>query len=274
MDTAVDATRQVHAEERQVGVGHRIDQVADERGGARHQLVELAAERHDLQVVAHTVGRRHQVRLQPGAVHEHACVDVAAVGANGDRVRTLVDRDRPVTESNLGSRARDLRRQRVRDTREVDDAGLGDVQRGDTGDVRLQLAQSLVSDPFRVHAVGDRAFLELVEPRQLALVDRDDDLAALLERHVVLGAELLHLEPAAHAHRRLLRTGPVVDAGVQDAGVPTGLVLREARLLLEDRDVDAGTSAHDRACGGQPDDPAAHDQHVEPIGHARSPFTR
>ena len=54
----------------------------------------------------------------------------------------------------------------------------------------------------------------------------------------------------------------------------TGLVLCEARLLLEDRDGDAGTCAHDRSCGGQADNSASHDQHVEPVGHARSPLTR
>ncbi len=47
----------------------------------------------------------------------------------------------------------------------------------------------------------------------------------------------------------------------------TGLVRRELGLLLEDRDLQRWSALLESKRGGEPDDPAADDRHVERLGH-------
>ena len=77
----------------------------------------------------------------------------------------------------------DLVRQRAGNQLEVDDPGLGRVERAYADDVRLQLREPLGPDLLEpAHAVRLAAPPELLEPRDLGLVGRDDDLAAALGR--------------------------------------------------------------------------------------------
>ena len=79
VDAAVDAPGQMHPEERERRVRHRIDQPAHQLGPG--QLVVLAAERHDPhpRVVAGEPG--HPVAVQPRAVDQHPGPDDLAPGA-------------------------------------------------------------------------------------------------------------------------------------------------------------------------------------------------
>ena len=67
VDAAVDATGEVDAEERQVGVGHRVDQAAHQRDALRDDLAELAAEREDAHTGLAPGGTREPVAVQAGA---------------------------------------------------------------------------------------------------------------------------------------------------------------------------------------------------------------
>jgi hypothetical protein len=108
------------------------------------------------------------------------------------------------------------------------------VQRGDAARVRLDLTQAgAVEAPQARHAVRVPAPLELVEARQLGLVERDDHLAAALVRDLVALAVLVQLARALDAEPRLQRPGRVVDPGVHYAAVVAGLVTPDAVLLLE-----------------------------------------
>ena len=79
-------------------------------------------------------------------------------------------------------------------------------------------------------AVGHRpARGERRKPRQLVLVQRDDELAAVLEGDAVLLGERLHRRLALAAQARLERPGRVVQAGVQHAAVVARLVRRQLR---------------------------------------------
>ena len=75
----------------------------------------------------------------------------------------------------------------ARDGAEVDDAGVGRVQAGDARAVGLELGDLLGAQAAQAgHLVGAAAALELVQARQLALVQRDDDLAAALDGDAAL----------------------------------------------------------------------------------------
>src|SRR5947199_286533 len=71
--------------------------------------------------------------------------------------------------------------------------------------------------------VGASAALELVQARALALVQRDDDLAAALDGDAALLAVVVQPRGALDAQARLQRPRLVVDPGVDDPGVVAGL---------------------------------------------------
>src|SRR5690606_28855693 len=102
-----------------------------------------------------------------------------------------------------------------RDGAEVDDARLGRVERGDPGGMGLDLAQLVAAQPPQPrYAVRPPAPLELVERRQLAAVEGDDELPRLLRGDPARLAVLVEEARALDAEARLQRPGGVVDARV------------------------------------------------------------
>src|SRR4051812_9277157 len=88
---------------------------------------------------------------------------------------------------------RDLARQRSRDLAEIDDAGLRRVQAGKAHGVRLDLSQLVAGEASQTgHAVLEAATVQLVEPPQLVVVRRNDELAAALDPDPVRLAEGVH----------------------------------------------------------------------------------
>ncbi len=104
-----------------------------------------------------------------------------------------------------------------------------------------------------------RSALELPQPVELALVERDDELAALLVREPApldVGAQQAD---AAPAELRLERARRVVDAGVDDAAVAAGLVERQVVLLLQHRHRRVGAQLGEPPRHREADDPGADD---------------
>src|ERR671935_2277875 len=87
--------------------------------------------------------------------------------------------------------------------------------------------------------VGAAPPLELVEAFELGGVERDDELAAALDRDVVALAERVELRRAVDAQPRLERPRRVVDAGVDDAAVVAGLVRAELGLAVDHGEAEA-----------------------------------
>src|SRR5256885_443971 len=86
LDVAVARPREVHAEEREFRVRHRVDQAVDQILPLRAQHVVLAAEGHDLHVDRGLGQARDHVGLQPRAVHEVRGGDgVVVVGGQAQR---------------------------------------------------------------------------------------------------------------------------------------------------------------------------------------------
>ncbi len=89
---------------------------------------------------------------------------------------------------------------------EVDDGGVGRVEGGDAGRVRLDLAQPVgVESADAGHPVGARAALELVEGGQLVGAQRDDELAHAPDVDAALLAVGDHPRGAVDAQARLQR---------------------------------------------------------------------
>ena len=224
-------------EERERRVRHRVDEPADEMTplGPKHEVV--APERHD--------PRLHRGVRQCGEpVGVDASTDDDACGL--DRPGTRLHERDPATpgetddlapEQELTARGPNVVGVRLRHASEVDHRGLGRVQRADTGDVRLQLAQPLGADQLDTRdAVRERPAMELLETGELGGVGRDDDLPAAQDRDPALVAVREQGRRALDAELRLERTGGVVDAAMDDTTGMARLVRAGRDLLVEDGD--------------------------------------
>ncbi len=261
------------AEEGQGRIGHRVDQPADQVAAFVAQLPVLAAERDDARLGRLARRDREAVGLEAGA-HDHA------VGFEGCAVRQLDGRAEPVLahaggagiRPDLATNGGDIGRVGARHRGEVGDRGLGRVERGDAGHVGLDLGEIVGFEPPQPgNAVLVCPFGEPPQRFELALLGRDDELAARVVGEVALGAVVAQEVQSAPAQPGLQRSGRVVDAGMHDAAVVGGLVAREGRLLLEHDDLRRGRGVGELAGGGEAEDAATddHDAHlVESSGAA------
>ena len=174
---------EVHAEERQARVGHRVDQRAHQLAALGAQPQVGAAERHDPRL-----GRARRPSPPAGPTSRRRRTPRSRRSRLAARVAQREPRRRPPTRPPRrrrwprSRRARSAARASARATpRKSAMPVFGRVQRGHAGGVRLELAQLVRAQPPQPrHAVLAPAPLELVQARQLGLVARHDHLAAAL----------------------------------------------------------------------------------------------
>ena len=195
----------------------------------------------------------------------------AATSAPSRRTAPL-SRATPVTarpSDQLAARAAHVVGHGARHGAEVDDPGVGRVQAGDARAVGLELGDLLGAQaPQARHRVGAAAALELVQARELALVQRDDDLAAALDGDAALLAVGVQARGALDAQPRLQRARLVVDAGVDDAGVVAGLAGAHLVGGVDHGHAQPGAAREQLARAGQADDARPDDGEVVAL-HAR-----
>ena len=241
----------VHAEERQPRVGHRVDQVAA-RGGARSGRA-----RSTRRGTARSARRgRSPSAARPGR-------DCSPAQLTSTRARTSPPvgarrrspsaarrrRSTRVTEADLAAGARDLRRRARRDTARSRRCPSRDVQRGDAGDVRLQLAQPLgVRSARSARRWPAARSSSSSSARQLARRRPRRSPCRRCSNGTPCSRQNSSIASRPRdASRRLQRAGPVVDAGVEDAGVVAGLVrARRASPSRAPRRVTPGRAARSR----------------------------
>ena len=106
------------------------------------------------------------------------------------------------------------------------------------------------------------SFAGLSTARQLGLVPGDDHLPAALEGHPALLAVRVQRAGTGDAHARLERTRRVVDPGVDDAAVATGLPGGDLRGALEHHRGAVRAAARQLPRDRQSEDPAPDDSEV------------
>ena len=236
----------------------------------RLERVVLAAERHDRRVTPVACQFGKPIALQATADHdpvEHERSRTARV-ARGDhhfgagRLQT----DDLVAEQDLRAGGDRVGGKRLRHLGEVDNRGRRRVQGADAADVGFQLAQFFGPDYSNAgDAVGARPLLDVVQiARSFDLVERDQHLAAGDPADAADLAELFEQADAPAAQQRLVGTGLVVEARVDDAAVAPGLVGRQAVFLLEQRDVRIRVALECLAGDGHSDDATTDDR--DPFG--------
>ncbi len=162
----------------------------------------------------------------------------------------------------------DCVREGQREAPPVDDPGAGDVKPAQAANLRLDLAHLVRSklaerDPVGARPLGDRG-----QAGELVLLGRHDQLTADLVGDAVLVGEGEGRAHALGAEASLERSRGVGVRRVDHAAVAPGLVRREALLLLQDDQPQAGARLQQPVRGGKADDPAADDDEVGAIGHA------
>jgi hypothetical protein len=263
----VDRAGEVHPQERELGIGHRVDQAADQAVALWAQKVVLAAEGDDLHLGVGAGQPRDHVRVQPGAIDQLGRRDGVLTRADGEtatpHARDRADRKVVLDRDAAGD---EIAPEGGRDLAVVHDGGVGRVDAGHRPHVRLDLAHAAGVDQAEPrHAVGRAPLVEGVQPRHLLLRGGDDDLAAAVVLDRVRLAEVHHQAHALHAQAGLEGAGLVVDAGVDDAAVVAGLVPAELGFLLAQHEFQRRKLLEQRPRRGQPDDPAADDGDV--VGH-------
>ncbi len=68
----IHATREMHAQEGEPRIGHRVNQVLDEVAPFASNLVILSAERNNLQIDVNSGELRDLIAVEPGAVNDMA----------------------------------------------------------------------------------------------------------------------------------------------------------------------------------------------------------
>src|ERR1700723_3549511 len=103
--------------------------------------------------------------------------------------------------------------------------------------MRLNLAHLVWSNEAKsAQAIRFAALPQLFQTRQFRFAGCDDDLAAYFVRNAMLTEKLPHGRRSRHAQSRFLRSGLVVNPGVDDAAVVSALVAGDAIFLLQDQE--------------------------------------
>ena len=264
-DLAVGTRRRVDAEERErrVGTGYTRPRTRCRRSGRSDEVV--AAERHDPRLGRRPAQRGEAIGVDAGADDHPGGLDGAARRLDDGRAAAAREaRPRLVPSRSSPPAAATSSAIRVGDAREVDDGGVGRVERLDPGDVRLELAEPLRPDQLDArHAVRERARRWSSASRGSSASsvatttfpqrsDRDPALVAVGEQP--LGAARRRAGPSASPARSRRRGGRRRSSG-RSGGVPTAgslsrtrePVARAARLeLTRDREAEDPAADDDR----------------------------
>ena len=235
------------------------------RGRGSLRLLEHpvgAAKRDDADVEVGACERGDPVGLEPGARHERARTGVLA---SSRTVRPSPSRS--IRSMRVRARCRPSAPQQLAHP-------LGDEPKSTTpvsGTWRARTPRTFGSIPRNSASssstrpsmpVPGSAPLQLGEPVELGLVDRDDELAAPLRAGSRAPGRTSRAGPSLAAQRRLQRAGRVVEAGMHDSRVVAALVDRDRRFLVEQRQPKARRSLEQRERRGKPEDAAPDDDDV------------
>ena len=261
----------MHPEEGEPGIRDGIDEAADEPPRAGLQRVVVAAERDHPLAPGVSGHLSDAVGLEAGAGDDVLRKDLAGGRLDGPLSRMAADPGHSRGRTNLAAPISNLVRVGQRDAPEIDDPGRGRPEGPDSGRVRFELANPLGADlfesfdPVRLAPLANRG-----EGRELALVQSDDELAAVLERDPVIRSEPLERGLALAAELRLPRSGRVVEARVQHSAVVAGLMRPEGRLLFEENETQPRPTLEKAIRRREPQDAPSYDGDVAGRRHVRA----
>ena len=227
----------MYAQEWEVGVGYGVNKVAHLVLGLIGQFVIVAAEPHDAFLEVHAVLAREAVGLQP-STHHHVLGAVALrrlVGADHRLVAVAFERRDFLAqaERTLGLLAQRQVHHLLRRRAVIDDARARYPQGVDAFAMRLDFAQLVGIDAFEAFdfiLLADA--MDLLEHRELAVLHCYYHLATDVVWNIVFLSEANQGASAFDTVLGFQRTGRVIQARMDDAGVVACLVIRKPGFLL------------------------------------------
>ena len=243
----------------------RIDQPAESRSAGEGEVIAFGQHllgHPRLRIILQRL--RHALRPQAGAIHHRVEFEVAAIAAaEGDdplAVFALRPGDRRV-EGNGAACVLDVAAQSQHIRVRIDNAGLRRMQRRGAGQLRLERHRRLRAQHHQPFDIVDLALRgDCLDLGGLLRIGSDDELAALLVRHAVRGAEGVEQPAAIDTVSRAQRPGRVIHAAMNDLAVARGDAGADGVFGFRHDDVVA--SHGDGARHGQTDDAGADNQYL------------
>ena len=153
--------------------------------------------------------------------------------------------------------AKAARTQTLANASVINDAGFGDMDRTNTGRVRLQFTKTFRPDDFAFDAVGLASLEDPLHSGQLSLLEGDNDFPANFVGDAFLLTKFDESQSPLAAIDRFERAGLVINARVDHTRITTRLVLGQTGLFFEKDDFFFGKLFDQLVCSGQPDNASA-----------------
>ena len=236
-DAAVDEAGEVDAKEGKGGVGHGVDEVADEVARFGGELVILATEGNDPDVVSRVGERGDAVAKKAGAIDEVGTFEFTFRGFEDPTAEVVVDGLDAGVFLEGATEAFDFVHKRVADRLVIDDPFLRNAQGCEAGGVGFDFSELGGAEPLEAfEAVLLAACFQFAEAGDFGFVGGDDDLPADVVGDGVLAAEFGHEPDSTDCELGLQRTGLVIEAAVEDAAVVRALVAAGSVFFFKDAD--------------------------------------
>ena len=262
-NAAVDEAGEVDAEEGEGGVGHGVNEVANEMEGFGGEFEIFAAEGDDADVVFCAGEGGDAVTEEAGAVDEVAGFEFSSGGFEDPAAEVVVDGCDAGVFLEGAAEAFDLADESVADGLIIDDAFLRDAEGGEAGGVGFDFAELGGVEPLEAfEAVLLAADFEVTQALEFGFVGSDDDLAADVVGDGVLAAEFGHEPDSADGEAGFQRAGFVVEAAVEDTAVVRALVAAGGVFFFKDANGCTGLADEQFTGCGQADDTATDDDEV------------
>jgi hypothetical protein len=190
LDAAVDEASEVDSEEGKRGVGHGVDEVADEMARFGGELEILSAEGDDADVVFCAGELGDAVAEKAGAVDEVAAIEFACGGFENPAGEVVLDRQDAGAGLENAAEALDFVNKGVADGLVIDDAFLRNAQRGEAGGMGFDFAELLSAKPLEAfEAVLGSTRFEFAKATDFGFICGDDDFSADFVGDPVFAAE-------------------------------------------------------------------------------------
>ena len=235
VNCAVNHPSKMHAEERELRIRNRINQTFDEMTLFGNEFEVFTPERNDFRLRVRSRGAGDPVTEQSSAIDHHARLNFTARSFERWGVTSIVHLqnahaglNRPAVSSNQIS-------VRVRHCAIAYNSGRRHLDCSQASDVWLNFAHLLRNEPRNRKTILQTALVKILQSRELCVFSCDDNFAANLMLDAVLAAKFNHRGIAFASITGLVTAWFVVNAGMNDATVPAGLVRRQLLVLLDDK---------------------------------------
>lgn len=259
MDRPIDHPGEMNPQERKIGVRDGVDQRLNEVTFFGDELEILTAERDDpgLRIDAGHAG--DPIAMQPRAINNEFCLELTHRRTDDGRVGPLLDPNDHRAADDRPAGGFDQPGVSLRDEAVACDPGRLDMDRGEASDVRFELRDLFGDQPFDGDFVLDPPLKEFFERRELRLFGGNDHLAADVVGDVMMATEIDHRFGPGFSEAGLKATGFVIDPGMDNTGIATGLMEGEFGFLFEQDDPRSRPPHPQLPRRRQPNDPTPDD---------------